>query len=224
MTYQHKNIIKIRPNIHECVCQHNTKNQIVSQLCYKLIIILFKNFLIILNIGAIIYWILFSIQVNQTSVKPMHDRISSDEPEYLQKVKMMTQCYDKSNDFKIVNHGDFWIFKNFVRATDGPIKCHQSVTLTVQGDFTFLDNLEILVERWRAPISLALYTPGYDFLNTMESVLFLRNCVGGSELIKQYVTFHFFFDRNHTYKNVSCVVISLECIQISLTQFFSAGD
>lgn len=51
--------------------------------------------------------------------------------------------------------------------------------------------------RWRAPISVALDAPGTDFNSTVEKILYLRNCVPSKTLIRQFVTFHLYF--NYTY-------------------------
>ncbi|XP_067625462.1 beta-1,4-glucuronyltransferase 1 isoform X2 [Eurosta solidaginis] len=54
----------------------------------------------------------------------------------------------------------------------------------------------MLIERWHAPISFALYAPGYDFKATMRSIDFARNCLEESLLIRDYVTFHIYFPRS----------------------------
>lgn len=50
---------------------------------------------------------------------------------------------------------------------------------------------------WKAPISFALYAPGNDFYATMESIVYVRNCLPESELIRDYVTFHIYIQRRH---------------------------
>ncbi len=106
----------------------------------------------------------------------------------------LIQCHDKSNDYKIVQKGDFWVLFNYV-AGNRTFACHESVTYTTHADFTFLDNLKPLLERWRGPISLALYSPGTDFVPTLASIRYLRKCI--SPLISEYVTFHVYFEAKH---------------------------
>lgn len=53
------------------------------------------------------------------------------------------------------------------------------------------------VYRWRAPISLSLFAPGDDFEPTVNSILYTRNCLANSDLIKQFVTFHIYFPKSH---------------------------
>lgn len=85
--------------------------------------------------------------------------------------------------------------RNFIKAKKR-FKCHESITITTNGDFRFLDNIIPLVKRWKGPISVALYAPGDDFYKTLEGIAYLRNCE--TILIKDFVTFHIFFDFLHT--------------------------
>lgn len=51
-----------------------------------------------------------------------------------------------------------------------------------------------LVERWRGPVSAAVYAPGTDFNSTLHTVAFLRWC---RPLVAKHVTFHLFFPADH---------------------------
>ncbi|XP_044262843.1 beta-1,4-glucuronyltransferase 1-like [Tribolium madens] len=117
----------------------------------------------------------------------------------LRTVKTLTQCYDRPMVSQIVQKGPFWVLTNYIKASKR-FKCHESVTITTQGDFTFLENLSTLVERWEGPISIALYAPGTDFGRTIDSIRYLRHC--DSPLIAKFVTFHIFFDGEHTPKQI----------------------
>lgn len=109
------------------------------------------------------------------------------------------QCHDKGNDYVIAQKGEFWVLYNYVTA-NRTYACHESVTYTTHADFTFLDNLQPLIERWRGPISLALYAPGTDFASTLASIRYLRKC--SSPLISEYVTFHVYFEAKHLPKTI----------------------
>lgn len=109
------------------------------------------------------------------------------------------QCHDKSNYYTIAQKGEFWVLYNYVVA-NRTFACHESVTYTTHADFTFLDNLKPLVERWRGPVSLALYAPGTDFRPTLTSIRYLRKC--SSPLISEYVTFHVYFEAKHLPKPI----------------------
>lgn len=62
------------------------------------------------------------------------------------------------------------------------------------------DDDHILLYRWRGPISVALYTPGNDFVPTLASIRYLRQC--GSPLVAEFVTFHMYFGSGHVPKSV----------------------
>lgn len=55
-------------------------------------------------------------------------------------------CQDKSNRRRIAQRGDYWVLYNYVPARKW-YRCDESITYTTHADFTFLDNLEPLVER-----------------------------------------------------------------------------
>ena len=85
--------------------------------------------------------------------------------------------------------------KNYVRADY--VHCHDTITYTTHSDFTFLENVIPLLERWEAPLSIALYAPGSDFDSTLSSIMYLRNCNPQGFLVQQYATFHIFFDSQY---------------------------
>lgn len=78
--------------------------------------------------------------------------------------------------------------------------CWESVTYTTHADYTFLDNLETLLDRWQGPISLALHAPGTDLLPTLATIRYLRECI--SAPVADYVTFHVYFPSKHVPKLV----------------------
>lgn len=55
-------------------------------------------------------------------------------------------CQDKSNRRRTAQRGDYWVLYNYVPARRW-FKCDESITYTTHADFTFLDNLEPLLER-----------------------------------------------------------------------------
>ena len=94
----------------------------------------------------------------------------------------------------------FWVLYNYVRASKY-FNCNQTITYTAHGDFSFLDNLEPLLERWQAPISVALYAPGSDLEDTIDAILYYRDC-GPTDLVRNFATFHVFFDMTHIPANI----------------------
>lgn len=95
------------------------------------------------------------------------------------------------------------MLKNYIRAEHGEIRCYESITYTTHADYTFLDNLIPLLERWMAPISIALHAPGFDFPVTINAIKYLRDCPSEAHLVRQFVTFHIYFSSKHIPKSVS---------------------
>ncbi|XP_043289778.1 beta-1,4-glucuronyltransferase 1 [Venturia canescens] len=113
--------------------------------------------------------------------------------------KEAIRCNEKSSEPRTAQRGDYWVLYNYVPMSMN-VRCWESVTYATHGDYTFLDNLEPLLERWRAPISIALYAPGTDFQPTLNSIKYVRSCSG--PLVSQLVTFHIYFSSKHVPKVV----------------------
>lgn len=141
------------------------------------------------------------IEVDPSAILTTIETEGSTELEVLEKVLEVTNCKDVNLTPAIKQRGDYWVLYNYIVAEES-FHCYETVTYTTQGDYTFLDNLIPLVERWQGPISVALYAPGEDFHPSIDSVIYLRNCE--TDLIRKYVTFHIFFEANHTPKQVRC--------------------
>ncbi|XP_055680429.1 beta-1,4-glucuronyltransferase 1 [Lutzomyia longipalpis] len=118
------------------------------------------------------------------------------------RLRSVIKCHDRDYDAKTEQRGDFWVLKNYVRADHGEIHCYESITYTTHADYTFLDNLVPLLERWMAPISIALHAPGFDFSATINAIKYLRECSSEANLVRQFVTFHIYFSSKHIPKTV----------------------
>lgn len=118
------------------------------------------------------------------------------------KLRSLLNCHDRDYEPYIGQRGDFWVLKNYVRAEHGELRCHETITYTTHADYTFLDNLVPLLERWNAPVSLAMHAPGTDFQPTVNAIKYLRDCLAESHLVRQFVTFHIYFSSKHIPKNV----------------------
>ncbi|XP_061395892.1 beta-1,4-glucuronyltransferase 1-like [Musca vetustissima] len=75
--------------------------------------------------------------------------------------------------------------------------CAEAVTFTTVADYSYLGHLELIVERWMGPISLALFAPGHDFNATLNAIQYARHCLPISQLIRDYVSFHIYFPSGH---------------------------
>ncbi|KAL1131719.1 hypothetical protein AAG570_011332, partial [Ranatra chinensis] len=110
-------------------------------------------------------------------------------------------CWDRRPHQYIAQRGDFWVLYNYILA-NRKFRCWESITYTTHADYTFLDNLGPLVERWRGPISLAMHAPGTDFNTTLWTVRYLRDCHPSAQAIADLVTFHLYFPSKHLPKNI----------------------
>ncbi|XP_043064722.1 beta-1,4-glucuronyltransferase 1 isoform X2 [Drosophila ficusphila] len=128
--------------------------------------------------------------------------VTGDEKELEERVRSLINCLDHDYHQQTLQRGDFWVLQNYVRAEHGEIKCHESITYTTHADYTFLDNLVPLLERWNAPVSIAMHAPGTDFQPTLDSIRYLRDCLPGSHLVRAYTTFHVYFGTKHIPKAV----------------------
>jgi len=109
-------------------------------------------------------------------------------------------CNNKLIEFHEGQRRDYWVLYNYIRANK-EFNCNESVTYTTLGDITFLDNLQPLIERWKGPVSVAIYAPGDDFEDVIETILYYKDC-SNSKLISDFCTFHIIFDMNHFPKNI----------------------
>lgn len=48
----------------------------------------------------------------------------------------------------IVQRGEYWVMTNYLQAEHGRLRCFETLTYTTHSDYTFLDNLQPLLERW----------------------------------------------------------------------------
>ncbi|KAM8716163.1 hypothetical protein ACLKA7_003104 [Drosophila subpalustris] len=106
-------------------------------------------------------------------------------------------CIDRKYESTNIVQSQYWVMVNYIRANHVDLRCCSTVTYTTHGDYRYLENVVPLLERWRAPISFALYAPGLDFRPTVMSILWLRECDPQRELIQQWVSFHIYFNVDH---------------------------
>ncbi|XP_075227166.1 beta-1,4-glucuronyltransferase 1 isoform X2 [Lycorma delicatula] len=121
------------------------------------------------------------------------------EPPIEHTLQELIPCNDRKRESRTAQRGDYWVLYNYVQAEYQP-HCWETLTYTTHADYTFLDNLEPLLERWQGPVSLALYAPGTDFILTLNTIRYLRNC--GSNLVSRFVTFHIYFPSKHLPKQI----------------------
>ena len=116
--------------------------------------------------------------------------------------RSIIQCKDRDLSPQKFQRGIFWVLKNYVAASHGNLSCHESVTLSATADYTFLDNVIPMLQRWQAPLSIAVYAPGTDFFATLSSIIYLRKCHSDKEIVVKLASFHIFFESKHMFKNI----------------------
>ena len=64
-------------------------------------------------------------------------------------------------------------------------QCLESITFTTHGEFQYMDNLIPLLQKWRGPISVAVFAPGYGMFLSKQSQTSVSNLSGFLSLIFQ---------------------------------------
>ncbi|XP_017047263.1 beta-1,4-glucuronyltransferase 1 [Drosophila ficusphila] len=123
--------------------------------------------------------------------------VSSLDQDTIAKLKKFVSCEDRDYLPKNGIYKDYWVLENYIMAEHGPLSCFSNVTYTSHSDYTYLDNVVPLLERWRSPLSLAIYAPGSDFEPTVNSILYLLQCHPGRNLVRELTSFHLYFDVEH---------------------------
>ena len=137
-------------------------------------------------------------------------RRNENRPNQCYHFRLIINCEDRDFAPKSFLRKKFKVHQNYVPAFHGDLRCDESITYTTHGDFSFLDNLVPLLERWQAPLSIALYAPGEDFDSTIASILYLRNCIPEAAIIVQLATFHLFYENKHRPKKLPPFNYNLE--------------
>ncbi|XP_052896045.1 beta-1,4-glucuronyltransferase 1-like [Anopheles moucheti] len=114
----------------------------------------------------------------------------------LRRLKTILNCNSPSNGYQLEMHGNHYLLRNFY-APRRTFNCYETITYTTHADYTFLDNVVPLLERWLAPISIALYAPGKDFGRSVALIQYLLHCHQESSLVQEYVSFHVYFEFEH---------------------------
>ncbi|XP_017108665.2 beta-1,4-glucuronyltransferase 1 isoform X1 [Drosophila bipectinata] len=128
----------------------------------------------------------------------------------VQNIRRLVKCRNKHYKSTKEFYYNYWVLKNYIKAEHGPLSCYSNVTYTTHADYRYLDNLVPLLERWRSPLSLALYAPGDDFQPTLDSILWLRQCHPSSHLVRELTSVHFYFNVEHLPQVVPMAKVALQ--------------
>uniref|UniRef100_A0A182TXC7 N-acetyllactosaminide beta-1,3-N-acetylglucosaminyltransferase n=1 Tax=Anopheles melas TaxID=34690 RepID=A0A182TXC7_9DIPT len=114
----------------------------------------------------------------------------------LRRLKTILNCNTPSNEFQLETHGNNYLLRNFY-APKRLVHCYETITYTTHADYTFLDNVVPLLERWLAPVSIALYAPAVDLDRSVALIQYLLECHEQRALVRDFVSFHLYFEFEH---------------------------
>ncbi|KFB38957.1 AGAP009404-PA-like protein [Anopheles sinensis] len=153
---------------------------------------------------VVVFFVLFCLmgyfyQPGSTSDRARNHQYPTDEASYealLRRLKTILNCNTQKSDFQLETLGNYYALRNIVAAQQS-VECYETITYTTHGEYMFLDNVVPLLERWRAPLSVALYAPGSDLDRSVELIRYLLECHERRLLVRQYVSFHLYFGVEH---------------------------
>lgn len=166
----------------------------------------------------LLYMLSLHMVRGETTAEIRKESENSDEATKFLRLRIAVNCTDRVNVYEKKVHSNYWALVNYVPAEHGSLRCSMFVTYTTHGDYRYLNNVAPLVERWRAPISLALYAPGTDFNKTVSSILWLRQCDPQRKLIRKWVSFHIYFNASHiprqVYNQTTLLARQIQCTKV----------
>lgn len=132
-----------------------------------------------------------AIEINASDATTPHTRRL--EPPTT-KVEVTTAFTDgnRSLAYDTERRDKYTIVKRYIPA-DGPEPgFNESITLSTQGTFEFLQHISILCDRWEGPVSISVYAPGTDLPVALRKIFYLRRC--GPPCVALNVTWHLVYD------------------------------
>lgn len=91
------------------------------------------------------------------------------------------------------NRSSYIVLRNYVQSSINASAIDpDSVTLSTQGTYEFLNHVENLCQRWDGPVSVAVYAPGDDFQLCLKLIYFMREC--RHVCVKKNVSWHIIYD------------------------------
>ena len=112
---------------------------------------------------------------------------------YIHILKDLLNCKNENKRNAKQQRGQYLVYSNYIKRKL-KFKCYETVTYATHGEFTFLENLLEITDRWKGPISVSIHCSGDDYNNTMKTILYLKQCYKG---IDKFVSFHLIFHEEH---------------------------
>ncbi|XP_023223775.1 beta-1,4-glucuronyltransferase 1-like [Centruroides sculpturatus] len=143
--------------------------------------------------------IIIQIKKNQAILDPVLKTTTTPQPN-------ITFSISNVNNESKETRGKYIVLSNYIRAINRP-SYSSTVTLCTQGTYDFLIHVAMLCSRWQAPVSVAVYAPGEDFVSAHLTIAYLWQC--GPPCIAQNVTWHMIYDAdfpptNQSVKPINC--------------------
>ncbi|XP_068083541.1 uncharacterized protein [Anabrus simplex] len=146
---------------------------------------------------------------------------TSENNHEVRSIEEVIKCNDKTLEPLTAQRSEFWVHYNYV-PPKRKYRCYETITYTTHADYTFLDNLKSLLERWQGPVSLTMHAPGTDFKPTLAAIRYARDCL--SPLVEEFVTFHVFFGTRHVPREVPYCSLPGPWFNVSASSLYKAKN
>lgn len=133
-------------------------------------------------------------------------------------VNVVNDMHDRvKNSYRLDKSGTYHVIDNFLTSEHVVLQNVHDVTLVTQCSSNHLHHVVELSERWKGPVSVAVFTYDDDFSDAIRSILHYHFC---SDSVFKHVTFHLVFPISRTPTDFSSVAKSadfkLTCSQAPL--------
>nr|KAG5694589.1 hypothetical protein BaRGS_015002 [Batillaria attramentaria] len=128
---------------------------------------------------------------------------------------VITDMHDRvKNSYRLDKSGTYHVIDNFLTSEHVVLQNAHDVTVVTQCSSNHLHHLVELSERWKGPVSVAVFTYDDDFADTISAILYYHFC---SDSVFKYVTFHLVFPISRTPKDLSSLAKSAD-VKLSCSQ------
>lgn len=66
----------------------------------------------------------------------------------ISQLKKILKCQENKFMELHYQYADYWVLENYIKAAHGKLKCHESITMTINGDSSFLKYIPTLISRY----------------------------------------------------------------------------
>ncbi|KAL8590087.1 hypothetical protein ACOMHN_034318 [Nucella lapillus] len=121
---------------------------------------------------------------------------------------VITEMHERvKNSYRLDKSGTYHVIDNFVTSEHVVLENAHDITLVTQCSSSHLHHLVEMSERWKGPVSVAVFTYDDDFAHTVDAILHHHFC---SDSVFKYVTFHLVFPISRTPKDLGSAAKAAE--------------